>query len=117
MSGRISAATERALERVRAGTHTAYAAARIEGVALSTIYRALRREPEKIMHVQATINGREISVDLRRGNPAQVQRALRAATKAAGADWRGAEIFVADFPERGRYLQKSAGYESLGSGG
>ena len=46
MSGKISAATERALARVRAG-ETAYRAAKTEGINLSTIYRALRRiKPE-----------------------------------------------------------------------
>jgi len=42
MPGRTSAATERALARVKAG-ETAYAAAKAEGIALSTIYRAMRR--------------------------------------------------------------------------
>lgn len=41
MSGRPSAATERALARIRAGA-TAYSAAKAEGIALSTIYRALK---------------------------------------------------------------------------
>lgn len=45
MTGRESAATERALERIRTGEcKTAYAAAKAEGIALSTIYRALDRE-------------------------------------------------------------------------
>jgi hypothetical protein len=42
MAAKISAATERALARVKAG-ETAYAAAKAEGIALSTIYRALRK--------------------------------------------------------------------------
>ncbi len=42
MAARISAATERALVRVAAG-ESAYAAAKAEGIALSTIYRALRQ--------------------------------------------------------------------------
>lgn len=46
MSGQVSAATERALKLVAKGW-TAYAAAKKEGIALSTIYRALRREKEK----------------------------------------------------------------------
>ena len=41
MSGRPSAATERALARIQAGA-TAYSAAKAEGIALSTIYRALK---------------------------------------------------------------------------
>jgi transposase len=45
MTARVSAATERALARVRAGM-TAYRAAKMEGIALSTIYRALKRERE-----------------------------------------------------------------------
>lgn len=42
MSARQSAATERALKLVLKGW-TAYAAAKKEGIALSTIYRALKR--------------------------------------------------------------------------
>lgn len=42
MSGRISAATERALARIEAG-QSAYSAAKAEGIALSTIYRAIKR--------------------------------------------------------------------------
>ena len=42
MTGRQSSATDRALERVRQG-ETAYAAAKAEGISLSTIYRALAR--------------------------------------------------------------------------
>ena len=45
MTGRISGATERALARVEKG-ETAYSAAKAEGIALSTIYRAVRRERE-----------------------------------------------------------------------
>ncbi len=45
MAARTSAATERALARVAAG-ETAYAAAKAEGIALSTIYRALRKPGE-----------------------------------------------------------------------
>jgi transposase len=42
----ISEPTARALKLVAKGW-TAYAAAKKEGIALSTIYRALRREKEK----------------------------------------------------------------------
>ena len=42
MSGRTSAATERALARIDEG-ETPYAAARAEGIALSTIYRAQKK--------------------------------------------------------------------------
>lgn len=47
MTARTSAATERALKLVAKGW-TAYAAAKKEGIALSTIYRALKREKEKL---------------------------------------------------------------------
>lgn len=43
MPPRQSAAVERALARVAAG-QTAYSAAKSEGIALSTIYRALARQ-------------------------------------------------------------------------
>jgi len=42
MAGRQSSATDKALARIQAG-ETAYAAAKAEGIALSTIYRALKR--------------------------------------------------------------------------
>lgn len=43
MSGRRSAATERALARVKNG-ETPYSAAKAEGIALSTIYRAVKNK-------------------------------------------------------------------------
>lgn len=43
MSGRQSAAVDRALSLISKGA-TAYAAARKVGIALSTIYRALKRQ-------------------------------------------------------------------------
>ena len=49
MSARNSAATERALKRVAAGKQSAYAAARAEGIALSTIYRALKRARDAVI--------------------------------------------------------------------
>lgn len=42
MTGRASSATERALERVRLGA-TGYAAAKAEGLAVSTVYRAMKQ--------------------------------------------------------------------------
>lgn len=42
MTARVSAATERALARVASG-QSAYSAARAEGIALSTIYRARKK--------------------------------------------------------------------------
>ena len=45
MAAKTSAATERGLARVKAG-ETPYAAAKAEGIALSTIYRALRKPGE-----------------------------------------------------------------------
>lgn len=45
MAAKTSAATERALARVASG-ETAYAAAKAEVIALSTIYRALRKPGE-----------------------------------------------------------------------
>jgi F0F1-type ATP synthase membrane subunit c/vacuolar-type H+-ATPase subunit K len=46
MAGRRSAATERALQRIAQGS-TAYAAAKAEGIALSTIYRAVAQDRAK----------------------------------------------------------------------
>jgi hypothetical protein len=49
MAAQTSAATERALRLVLKGW-TPYAAAKKEGIALSTIYRALKREKEREMN-------------------------------------------------------------------
>ena len=46
MSARQSAAVDRALKRIAKGS-TAYAAAKREGLALSTVYRAVKRQKEK----------------------------------------------------------------------
>lgn len=46
MTGRASAETTKALKLVKAGM-TPYAAAKKVGIALSTIYRALKREKKK----------------------------------------------------------------------
>jgi len=48
MAAKPSAATERAVARVAAG-ESAYAAAKAEGIALSTIYRALRKTASAVM--------------------------------------------------------------------
>ena len=46
MSGRQSAAVDRALKLIASGK-TAYRAAKLAGIALSTIYRAQKRERER----------------------------------------------------------------------
>lgn len=46
MSARQSAAVDRALKRIAKGS-TPYAAAKKEGLALSTVYRAVKRNKEK----------------------------------------------------------------------
>lgn len=51
MSGKLSGATERALQRIKEG-QTAYAAAKAEGIALSTIYRAIARINAAILDKQ-----------------------------------------------------------------
>lgn len=48
MSGQVSSATERALKLVAQGKMTPYAAAKKTGIALSTIYRAIKREKEQV---------------------------------------------------------------------
>jgi GTP cyclohydrolase III len=46
MAGKPSSKTQRALARIAKG-QTPYAAAKAEGIALSTIYRAQKRERDK----------------------------------------------------------------------
>lgn len=52
MTGRMSAATENAIARIAAG-QTPYSAAKDEGLALSTIYRAQKRIRERAAAVAA----------------------------------------------------------------
>jgi len=47
MSGRPSAATELAIRYHRKLGHTVYEAARLAGIAASTLYRALKRDRKK----------------------------------------------------------------------
>lgn len=47
MSGRPSAATEKALKLIQQKGLTPYAAAKKVGIALSTIYRALRKQIDR----------------------------------------------------------------------
>ena len=54
MSARTCAATERAIDRVKSG-ESAYKAAKEEGIARSTIYRALKRiRREKHEHAKTS---------------------------------------------------------------
>jgi hypothetical protein len=45
------------------------------------------------------------------------EKAIREAVIAKGFDWKDSDIFVANFPERGRYLQKSTGFFDMCAGG
>lgn len=67
------------------------------------------------MKVTATINKQDMEVILHRNMNAESQ--LRMYVEQAGLDWDNAEIFVANYPERGRCLSKSAGYKSVQAGG
>ena len=57
MAGKISGSTERALERIKQG-QSAYSAAKDEGIALSTIYRALGRIKDKDKQTTSTTKSR-----------------------------------------------------------
>lgn len=57
MSGRPSAATEHAIELIRQG-HSAYRAAKIAGIALSTIYRSRLYRKYRDAHDQPEKNRR-----------------------------------------------------------
>lgn len=63
------------------------------------------------------INDIETEVTLKKGNFSFNNRALRQAVKDAGIEWKQAKIFVAHFPEQGRYLEKAPGFEQIGAGG
>lgn len=59
MAARQSAAVDRALRHIAKGM-TAYAAAKKEGLALSTVYRAVKRNNEKAGRVELLASTRPI---------------------------------------------------------
>lgn len=66
------------------------------------------------MKFTATINHTDVTLESPRN---RVERALRDYCKAKSIDWQSAEIFIANTPESGRYLQKNPGFASLVAGG
>lgn len=67
------------------------------------------------MKVEVSINGKDIKANLSRNKGPEGK--LRKITDGLGIDWESAEIFVANFPEPGRYLQKSSNRKSVQAGG
>lgn len=44
-------------------------------------------------------------------------KVIQDTVKKAGFDWNESDVFVPNFPERGRYLQKGAGFQNMCAGG
>ena len=65
--------------------------------------------------MEITINGdRVLTVKANKNN---YQSKIKQAVIAAGYDWVEADVSAANWPEKGRYLQKVAGRTQIGAGG
>lgn len=69
------------------------------------------------MKAEITINGKKEIIELARSLNTGAEKQLRSFVKSKGLVWKDCEFFVSNHPESGRYLQKSAGYESINAGG
>lgn len=67
------------------------------------------------MKVQVTINGKDVEAHLNRRLAPEGQ--LRKIVAHNDTDWETADLFVANYPEPGRHLQKCAGFKSVVAGG
>lgn len=67
------------------------------------------------MKVQVTINGKDVESHINRRMPPEGQ--LRKIVANHDTEWESAELFVANYPEKGQYLQKSSGFKSVVAGG
>lgn len=69
------------------------------------------------MKTEIIINGQDGSINLRRGDQGGNRKAMVAMVEGLGLEWKAADIFVANFPEAGRFLIKKPGYDQLSAGG
>jgi hypothetical protein len=69
------------------------------------------------MKAEITLNGQTEAINIAKTLQTGAEKQLRAFVKAKGIDWVDAEFFIANFPERGRYFQKSKGFQTIQAGG
>ena len=77
----------------------------------------VKKQGNDDMKVKSTINGVETEIALFAGKNKENHATIKAAVESTGIPWVESDIFIADFPERGRYIIKQPGYSSLGAGG
>jgi len=65
------------------------------------------------MKTEATINGKAFDLYLFSGKDKENHKTIKVAVAATGISWLESDIFIANFPERGRSLSKQAGYQSM----
>jgi len=69
------------------------------------------------MKVQAVINGVEIELFLKKGDDKSNHSIIKDAVEKTKKTWKESEIFIANFPEKGRCLSKQAGFTTLCASG
>ena len=66
------------------------------------------------MKINATINGQDLELSC---DKKSVMQTIKTVIEKQGKDWQESSFFVPHWPEPGRYIEKSAGFISFGSGG
>tara|TARA_R100001129_G_C5261849_1_gene231429 strand:- start:197 stop:421 length:225 start_codon:yes stop_codon:yes gene_type:complete len=69
----------------------------------------------KTANITITIDGVEHTVHAPGVNGKRAHKVIRDAVIELGFDWVESDVFIANFPERGRALKKSAGIQTLGA--
>lgn len=69
------------------------------------------------MKTEITLNGQTETIHIAKEVHLGAERQLRVYVKQKGIDWIDAEFFIADFPERGRFMQKQKGFQTIQAGG
>lgn len=69
------------------------------------------------MKTKITLNGQTEIINIAASLNLGAEKQLRAFVKEKGINWIDAEFFIADFPERGRFMQKQKGFQNVVAGG
>jgi len=72
---------------------------------------------EGAMKVQAVINGVETELFLKKGDDKANHSAIKGAVEKTRKTWKDSEIFIANFPEKGRCLGKRPGFMAVCASG
>jgi len=69
------------------------------------------------MKVQAVINGVETELFLKKGDDKANHSTIKDAVEKTKKTWKESEIFIANFPEKGRCLSKHSGFMAVCASG